>query len=669
MGYSYNVNVRDLPFTDDHHDGFAGGGGASEGYEQATGRPVTAAYNHNPVALRMHRANHGQTRHYCEDIRRISPRTACRNRRPRSAHFSPDCRDFSKAKGGKPKSKRVRGLAWTMIHWMNAVAPGLVTWENVEEFEGWCPLLADGTRSPWRDGWFFTCLTGAMFRRGYQVQWRGKDGIVYRRTSAGAEPVFVRGRMLRWSGRAADFGAPTIRVRHFGMARCDGEPIVWPAPTHAPAVLRGLALERSAAECLDFGLPCPSIFLTKAAAKRAGLNVKRPIALASQKRIAKGVKRFVMDAADPFLALLTHEGNDGVESVRVPFKTITGANRGERALVAPVLAHTAHGERDLRGKKRGRGSRAVLEPLSSITGSNDLALVAPVLAYGQHRGRVRSVRRPAHTITASPKDTNQLVSVHLTKFTTGGVGSPADKPFPTITSNSYHKRPGGNPPLGVIATHVVKMRGHGAHSPGHDLREPMPTVSAGGTHLAQAACFLAQNNGGMVGHTLREPVSTIAGKGANQSLVAAHVAAYFGTDQAPDLRGPMHTVTTKDRFAYVESVLAAPPFTPEMEAGARRVAKFLRRHGIEFEGEFATVKVGGGVFVIVDIGLRMLTARELFRAQGFRESYIIGDDPAQGLKLTKTQQVHMCGNSVCPPIMAAIYRANLPDLCGQRRAA
>lgn len=659
MSPAGRIDYRTLPFTTDHIDGFAGGGGASEGYELATGRPVTAALNHNLAALKMHRANHRRTRHYCEDIRLVRPHTVCRGRRPGSAHFSPDCRDFSKAKGGKPKSKRVRGLAWVIVHWMNEVAPGLITWENVEEFEGWCPLLPDGSRSRWRPKWFFRCLTGAMLRRGYAVQFRGADGIVYRRAWSDFEPVFVGGKILRWSGRACEFGAPTIRQRHFGMARCDGQPITWPRASHAAAVLPGLALERTAAECLDFARPCPSIFLTRAQARKAKLKIKRPIVPASCRRIAKGVKRFVMDAADPFLVNLTHQGNAGIESIRDPFFTITGANRGEKALVSPILAHTAHGEVDRHGKKRGRGSRSVREAMSSVTGSNDLALIAPVLAYGQHGGASRSVRRAARTITASPKDTNQLVAVHLSKITTGGIGSAANKPFPTITAGSFKKRPGGNPPLAVVSAHVMKMRGPGAHSPGHDSRGPLPTVSAGGTHLGVVSAFLAQNNGGMVGHALREPVSTIAGKGSNQSFVVGHLCKYNGTEQDPRLSEPMHTVPTHDRFGYVEAALCAPPFTPELEADARRVAKFLRKYGVEFEGEFATVTINGTVLVIVDIGMRMLTARELFRAQGFRDSYIIGDDPSQGLKLTKTQQVHMCGNSVSPPIMEAIYRANL----------
>jgi DNA (cytosine-5)-methyltransferase 1 len=525
-----------------HIDGFAGGGGASEGFEFATGIPVAMAFNHAWEALAMHRMNHPMTKHFCEDIRRVDILKLVLKwglgRAVTSAWFSPDCKDFSKAKGGKPKSKRIRGLAWTIIDWiikLGPLAPLVFYMENVEEFLEWCPLLKDGRRNPKLLGWFFKCFVGALRRRGYVVEWR----IM----------------------RASDYSSsPTIRKRLYLVARRDGRPIVWPDHSYGEGKLNK---QKVAADILDFELPCPSIFMTRRQAtayrKRTGIKLQRPLARASLKRIAKGVERYVMKAADPFF-----------------------------------------------------------------------------VGHAQHKGASRSARAPLHTVSASPKDANLLMAAHLVKITTGSVGSSVRLPFPTITAGSWKKRPGGNPPLAVLST------------------------------------FLAQNNTGMVGHDIREPVSTIAGKGSNQSFVACGMVKYYGADQDPRMEEPLHSVTTRDRFGLFNARVI-PVMTPEIEVMARRVAKFLRRFGVKFEGEFAMC----GDLVIYDIGMRMLIPRELYRAQGFGDDYIIDRgmdiDEETGrlfeIKLTKSDQVRMVGNSVCPPMACALIRANQPEYALQEIAA
>jgi DNA (cytosine-5)-methyltransferase 1 len=589
---------RIAPF---HIDGFAGGGGASEGYYLATGRHADMAWNHDEEALAMHRANHPFTKHFKEDIRRVKWRLMIRQV-VTSAHFSPDCKDFSKAKGGKPKSKRIRGLAWTIIHMINELgpfAPLVLTMENVEEFADWCPLLPDGTRNKALLGWFFKCFIGALERRGYHVEWREL--------------------------RACDHSrAPTIRKRLYLIARRDGQPIVWTEHSYGEGKPNRQGI---AADILDFRLPCPSIFMTRKQARaytrKTGIKIQRPLARASHKRFADGVERYVMKEKNPFLVCLTHEGNDGVDGIGEPVKTVTGANRGEFSVVAPVLARQQHG------------------------------------------GGCSSAAGPVHTIAASAKDQNQVLAVHIAKITSGGVGSAATEAFPTVTANSFKKRPGGNPPLGVVSTFLARpahgerdrngrKRGKGSHP----VTDALGSVT-GSNDLAVGSVFLAQNNGGMIGHGAGEPVSTINAKGANQSLVVVGYAKYYGNEsEGKTINGAIGTVTTKERFGLFEAQLEIPVLTPELANKARRVARWLRSHGMKVEGEFAMC----GEYVIVDVGMRMLTARELYRAQGFGEDYIIDFgflEDGTRINLTKTAQVKMCGNSVCPPMAEALFRLNL----------
>lgn len=526
-------------------DNFAGGGGASTGIEAAFGRSVDIAINHDPEAIAMHKANHPQALHYCESVWDINPREVAQGRPVGLVWLSPDCKHFSKAKGGKPVEKKIRGLAWVALRWAATVKPRVIMLENVEEFVTWGPLVegADGKLRPCpkNKGREFNSFRNALQRQGYAVEYREL--------------------------RACDYGAPTIRKRLFLIARRDGLPICWPAQTHgdpkSEAVKAGrLKPWRTAAECMDWSIPCPSIF-----------ERKKPLAEATMRRIAKGIMRYVVNAAEPFIVPLTHHGADRRAGMEQPLPTVTAAHRGELALVQPFIS-TYYGDKrpgDVRGI-------AMDEPLHTQTTENRHALVAAFLTEHANASSPRSmdVGAPLRTQCAQTKGGHfALATANLVKNYTGVVGSDLNDPIGTVTSIDHHS---------LVTSNLIKMRGDNIGQPD---TEPLHTVSAQGTHFAEVRAFLIK---------------------------------YYGTDQNPRLDDPLHTVTARDRFGIIT--------------------------------------VEGEEYAINDIGLRMLAPRELFRAQGFPESYIIGDNPAQGLTLTKTAQVRMVGNSVCPPLSQALVEAN-----------
>ena len=349
-------------------DNFAGGGGASTGIERAIGRPIDIAINHDPEALAMHAANHPQTLHLCESVWDVDPREVCNGRPVGLAWFSPDCKHFSKAKGGKPVEKKIRGLAWVAVRWAATVKPRIIALENVEEFVTWGPIGKDGRPCPAGRGKEFRAFVNALRRLGYEVEWREL--------------------------RASEYGAPTSRKRFFMLARCDGAPIVWPSPTHGP----GKKPVRTAAECIDWSLPCPSIF-----------GRDRPLADATMRRIARGIKRYVLEAAEPFVVRIGQTGGgDGgkVMSIKDPLSTVT--SKAEHLLISPTLVQTGYGER------KGQAPRVpgLHKPLGTlVAGGQKHGLVAAFLAK-HYTGVVGSdLREPAATITAV--DHHSLVSAKL----------------------------------------------------------------------------------------------------------------------------------------------------------------------------------------------------------------------------------------------------------------
>ena len=509
-------------------DLFAGGGGASEGIKQAFGRDPDIAVNHDAEAVAMHAINHPNCEHLISDVFEVDPVQATRGRQVGLLWASPDCKHFSKAKGGKPRSKKIRGLAWVVVKWAKAVRPRCIVLENVEEFVTWGPLV-NGQPCPERKGKTFDRWVGQLCFLGYKVEWREL--------------------------RACDYGAPTIRKRFFLIARRDGQPITWPKPTHgnpdAPAVRAGkLAPWRTAAECIDWSLPVHSIFLTPEEARAVG--VKRPLAPATMKRIAKGIDRFVLKAAKPFIV--------GV-----------GGRMGQSP------------------------ERGVDQPFQTVTAKADACVAVPFLTEHANasNARVFDAAEPLRTQCAEVKGGHfALAAAFLEQANAGnytGPGHAATAPVSTITSTGAQQR--------LVVSHLSKPRGDNI---GHAADEPLHTISAQGTHHAEVRAFLT---------------------------------AYYGNEKdGIDPRDPMRTVVSRERFGLVTV------------------------HGVDY--------------AIVDIGLRMLSPRELFRAQGFPEHYVI-DRGANGRKLPKDAQVRMCGNSVCPPLARAIVAANCAKVIAfeQRRNA
>lgn len=482
-------------------DNFAGGGGASFGMELALGRPVDVAVNHSPEAIAVHRANHPRTRHFLEDVWAVDPREATGGERVALAWFSPDCKHFSRAKGSKPVDRNVRGLAWVVVKWAREVRPAVIMLENVEEFESWGPLDADDMPSKAHKGDEFRFWKGQLEALGYVVEHR--------------------------TLRASDYGAPTIRKRLFLVARGDGRPIVWPAPSHG----EGLLPFRTAASIIEWWRTCPSIF-----------ERKRPLVENTMRRIAAGLKRYVLDAADPFI--VTYYGPKGEDDFRgqgldVPLRTQTTENR--HGLVTPYLV--------------GAGGPA-------------------------YSGKPVRLDRPGNVVLL--EDRRALVMGFMAKHYGSDVGCDLRAPSPTNTVRATQNQ--------VVTAHLEVMRNHGS---GQSVETPIPTLTAGGAHVAEVRAFLTKYYS--------------SGPQAGQSVAEG-----------------LHTATQRARFGLVT--------------------------------------VAGFDYQIYDIGMRMLSPRELFRAQGFPDEYVI-DPQFNGKALTKTAQIRLCGNSVCPVIPEALVRANLPELC------
>jgi len=371
-------------------DNFAGGGGASTGIEQAIGRPVDIAINHNPAALAMHETNHPHTKHYCESVWDVDPRKVTKGRPVGLAWFSPDCRHFSKAKGSKPVSPQVRGLAWVVLRWVGTVKPRVIMLENVEEFVTWGPVIKEETPDgiihmpcPKRKGHTFRSFVNALKRHGYQVEWKEL--------------------------RACDYGAPTIRKRLFLVARCDGQPIVWPAATHGP----GLKPYRTAADIIDWSLPCPSIF-----------ERKRPLADATCRRIAEGIRRYVVESGDPFIVPIANfNGRDTTHSIRDPLRTITAWPKGGHfALVQAFLAkhYTGVVGTDLRN------------PLGTVTTVDHHSLVTSHMVKLRGTNIGHDAREPLHTISAQGTHHGEVRAFLMKYYSEGGQWQALKEPLHTI---------------------------------------------------------------------------------------------------------------------------------------------------------------------------------------------------------------------------------------------
>lgn len=619
------MSLFNQPLLDLHDeliiDLFAGGGGASAGIEQATGRMVDIAINHDSAAVSMHQVNHPQTRHLVSDVFEVCPKTVTEGRKVGFLWASPDCTYHSKARGGKPirsKTKKRRALAWVVTRWAGQVKPRVIMLENVEEFANWGPLVGppDNLRPcKKRRGQSFKKWVKSLTDLGYVVEWREL--------------------------RACDYGAPTIRKRLYLIARCDGEAIVWPESTHGAKP--GLKPFRTAAECIDWDIPMLSIFATREEAKEWGRAHHkpapiRPLAEKTQRRIARGVKRFVLNNPKPFLVTVAH--GEGSEST----------------------------------KRWGQSERGLDKPLVTITQKGNQAVVAPYLTprYGERAGqepRSRSVEEPAPVVVPSGNGGN-LVAAHLTTFRSGSTGHELDEPAKTVTANSHdpNSKPGGAAPMGLVAANLVSYHNDGdQENRSSSLDQPIHTIDTNNRH-GIVASFLGQYNGGFAegnsgdGHKVDDPLSTIATKGPYQSVVTAFLdQANGGFDNrvGRSVEEPAGAVcATGSKAPLVASFLSKFYGTTtgqECEVPLHTVTGNGQNFGL------VTVTIGGQTFVVDDIAMRMLQPSELYLAQGFRRSYII-DRGHDGRTITKTEQVRMCGNSVSPPVAEALVRANCPEL-------
>ena len=517
-------------------DLFAGSGGASDGIRIATGRDPDIGVNHDKVALGMHTVNHPGTTHLCASVWAAKPTEVTGGLPVWILWASPDCVHHSKARGGKPRKSNLRSLAWVVIDWLKDTKPEFVFLENVEEFEDWGPLDDEGQPIKKLKGIYFKMWIDSFKILGYSVDWRQ---LV-----------------------AADYGAPTTRKRLFVSARRDGQRIIWPRPTHGdPAKYPRRKPWRTVAECINWNLPCPSIFTRK-----------KELAEKTKHRIALGIERFVIKNPAPFIVSYYGSSNPAGQfrgqKIDEPARTLSTRNRF--GLVAPTI------KRDF-GASVGNPAD---EPVRTITsgGGGHVSLVNAFLAKHCTGSIGQPLKHPISTIIANGESTapqHALIGVHVAKHYTGVVGHGVRKPLGTVTSKDHHS---------LVATHISKYR---YHSVGHKTDAPLHTITAAGQHYAHVEAFLMK---------------------------------YYsegGQHQACDV--PAHTIPTKARFGLVT--------------------------------------VAGEQYQIVDIGMRMLSPRELFTAQGFGTDYII-DLTVDGRKITKTDQIRLVGNSVPPQFATAIVKAN-----------
>lgn len=547
-------------------DNFAGGGGASTGIELATGRVVNIAINHDPDAILMHKTNHQYTEHYQASVWDIDPREVCRGRPVGLAWFSPDCKHFSKAKGAALVDRNIRGLAWIVLRWAALVRPRVIMLENVEEFQTWGPV---------RKGKPVKSKAGQTFRK-----WK------YQLSALG---YAIEHRELV----AADYGAPTTRKRFVLIARCDGRPIVWPERTHAPAdseeVKSGKCKPwRSAAEIIDWSLPCYSIFATKQEIKdRYGVKAVRPLAENTLRRVIRGVDKFTIKNAEPFIVPTGYGERNGqaprVHDINAPLSTVVSTVK-----------------------------QNVCEPV-----------LVPLIAQQKFQNTAQDISNPLSTVTSV--GAHELVAANLIQYHTEQTeavranGVPA--PIPTVdASNRY----------GLTTEHLTEYYGNGTPI---GIKEPMHTATS---HDREA-------------------------------LTAVHIAEFKGQDIGQKPERPLRTVTASaGEFAAVHARIvryepgADVGFWPEIRELLNRFCGYAMA-----DDELLLIRIRETWYFISDIGLRMLTPRELYDAMGFPPDYIIDRD-YQGNEYKKSKQVARCGNAVCPPMAEAVVRANLPEWCGEK---
>jgi len=618
-------------------DLFAGGGGMSGAIERALGRHVEIALNHNSDAISMHMVNHPQSQHYCCDVFEVDPREATQGRAVGHLHGSPDCTHHSQAAGGQPRSKKIRGLGWVLPRWAGQVSPRSISMENVKQMQQWGPLIAKRDKATGRVvtlDMVESPTTGKMVNRvadpGERVPVQNQYLIPDPKQAGRTWRRFIRtfermGYQVEWRILcAADYGAATTRERLFLFARRDGKPIIWPEPTHFKKPKRGQKAWRPAADHIDWSIPCPSIFTRK-----------KPLADATMRRIAKGMKKFVIDATEPFIVPIANWSGETVQSTAEPLRTITAWPKGGSFAVA--APHMVKFRADSIG-------HAITDPCPTITSGG-------------------GAKRPAGAAHALGLSSAILVGAGGPSYS----GKPASvkSPLGTILKENHRN---------VATAYMMQANGGFNTTPGHDMREPASTITNTGSQQQLVAATLAHLRGNCDARDVADPLMTISAGGEHHGLIAAHMVSYYTdkSNRCRDMSTPTATITTENRIGLVEYNLSK-----EHEEGALRCAAFLMSYygtdntsGLDKPMPTATTRdrlalvtvwVKGEPWVIVDIGLRMLSPRELYNCQGFPPDYII-DHGHDGRVFSKSAQVRMVGNSVSPPPAIALIRANCMDM-------
>lgn len=624
-------------------DNFAGGGGASTGIELATGRPVAVAINHDPAAILMHKTNHPHTLHLQESVWDIDPVKVCGGHPIGLAWFSPDCKHFSKAKGGKPVEKKIRGLAWIVCKWAGLVRPRVIILENVEEFVTWGPIRK-GKPVNSKKGQTFKKWKSQLEELGYKIEHR--------------ELV------------AADYGAPTTRKRFVLIARCDGKPIVWPERTHAPAdseeVKNGKCKPwRSAAEIIDWSLPCPSIFESKEQIKeKYDLKVLRPLKDNTLRRITRGIDKFVLKSANPFIVPIGYGENKGqkprIHDINQPLPTIvsSGKHYYVDTMLSPLHIHnnTGAGGNDMRSPVNalttGNQQMLIAPNLSKYVGGIEDTILSPLHMHNRSNAAGTDMRNPINTITAGGYQL--FIAPHLSKYFGGVVGGDTRNPLPTVTTIDHNALVAAN----LIQYHTEQnenVRGQG-------LCKPINTVDCCNRYGLSIA-HLTQYFSGDHYHSPSDPLHTVTTM-IREGVTLAHIAEFKGQDKGQAADVPLRTVTTSaGEFGAVFTTLAKVSDGVELKywPQVRELLNTYCDYNIA-ENEVLLLWIGGVPYFISDIGLRMLSPKELYKAQGFPDDYIIEKD-YRGFEYPKKEQVARAGNAVCPPMATAVVRANFPEWC------
>lgn len=557
-------------------DNFAGGGGASTGIELATGRIVDIAINHDPDAVLMHKTNHPYTKHYCESVWEVDPVKICEGRPVGLMWLSPDCKHFSRAKGGKPVSKNVRGLAWIAVRWAATVKPRVIILENVPEFVTWGPLDKKNRPDEKQKGRTFNSFVNALKRHGYEVEWK--------------------------EIKCCDLGAPTIRKRFVLVARCDGRPIVFPKATHG----EGLKPYRTAAECIDWSIPCKSIF-----------ERKKPLVENTLRRIARGLDKFTIKSDKPFIVPIGY---------------------GERNGQAPRV-------------------NDIEQPLSTIVSTTKQNVVVPYLGSFKFNNETADVSNPLHTVTTV--NSHAVIAPHISKYFGGVVGSDVETPLPTVTSVDHNALVGASLIQYHTETSENEVRGQA-------LDTPLMTVDMTPRYALNSAHIVKYYSGGTQYSDVNEPLHTITVKDRN-ALVESHLCVLRNNMDCKPMTEPLSTITTSaGHFAKIDTKIIKYNGEQNLYHWSE-VRELLNKYcGYNLaDNELLLLVINNDYGFIADIGMRMLEPRELYNAQGFPVDYIIDID-YKGNQYPRNKQVARCGNSVPPPLAEAMVRANLPEWCNTK---